>query len=53
MNMCHKVNKKYCFFNFPVFIVAIGFFQRGVYHSGKTRPDREKVTAFLESALSN
>ena len=30
--------------------VAIGFLQRGIYHSRKTRPDRKKVTAFLESA---
>ena len=53
MNMCHKVTQKYCFFVLPVFIVAIAFLQREVYHSRKTRPDREKVTAFLESAHSN
>ena len=51
--MCHKIKLKYCFFDLPVFIVAIGFLQKGVYHSRKTRPDREKVTAFLESAPSN
>ena len=53
MNIRHKVKKKYCFFNLPVIIVAIGFLKRGVYYSRKSRPDREKVTAFLESAPSN